>query len=157
MNAPPVNEVKTIEAYREALRPVLDRHADAIRGKIEAALAALPEKTRRFEIGIHPAQDYEGDFGIWIHLDGPDLYVLNKAIAPHRDLFSVRSRAGWTEGVPIFEPDDDQPFDVNDAIVDIVGDWLIELWVTIERPAGTPPASVFGEEGWGTKPVRDLP
>ena len=148
---------ETVEAYRDALRAVLDRHADAMRGKIEAALAGLPEKTRRFEIGIHPAQDYEGDFGIWIHLDGPDLYVLNKAIAPHRKLFSVRSPDGWLEGVPMFEPDHEQPFDVNDAIVDIVGEWLIELWGTIEGPAGMPHASVFGGEGWGTKPVRDLP
>ncbi|RJL00687.1 hypothetical protein C9E82_23425 [Paracoccus siganidrum] len=95
-------------------------------------------------------------FTVMLHLDGPDLFVLNKAISDFRSLFSVRIVHGAvTPDVPLFDPFD-QPFSVNDAIVDIVMVWLKEVWATFGGMNVRLPVTIEGEDGFGSKPTMSL-
>jgi hypothetical protein len=144
-----------IEAdYKAALQSILQAHAQSALEKLQEIKKSLPVKARQLMIGIHPGQTEEGFFDIMVHLDGPDLYVLNKAIAPHRSLFEVRCIDGRMQpDVPMFDPDE-ASFSVNDVIVDTCMEWVQNLW---QRLGGIGlPAFVFGEEGYGTVESKPL-
>lgn len=105
-------------------------------------------------IGIHPGQSEEGFFDIVVHLDGPDTYVLNKAVAPYRSLFEVQCIDGRMQpDVPMYGADEVR-FSVNDAIVDVSMEWIEQLWR--EFGGAGLPAQVFGEEAYGAVPVKTL-
>lgn len=89
--------------YQIALRRELDAHTDAALRVLAGLFPRLPEKAREIQFGIFPDQDGEGTFSVVIGLDGPDLYVLNKAIEGHRRLFDVvHGETGLTPPVPSF-------------------------------------------------------
>jgi hypothetical protein len=124
---------------------------------LAALIAALPEKAREIRVGIFPDQDGEGTFSVVVSLEGPDLYVLNKAVDAHRTLFDVRHTAtGVTPAVPTFglnEPD----FVVQDAIVDTAADWIEVLWANVGRGKSPLPGLIYGDEDAGTSMPRELP
>ena len=91
--APPaLNETPMTQSRlrsRTAAHPA--RHdAAAARATLTALIAALPPKAREIHIVVFPDQDGEGTFSVVASLEGPDLFVLNKAIEGHRYLFDVR-------------------------------------------------------------------
>lgn len=143
--------------YQAALRRVLDQHSDKAQARLTALIAALPEKAREIHVGIFPDQDGEGTFSVVVSLEGPDLYVLNKAVDAHRTLFDVRHTAsGVTPAVPMFgldEPD----FVVQDAIVDTAADWIEALWANVGRGKSPLPGLIYGDEDAGTSMPRELP
>ena len=90
-------------AYRAALRATLDAHDGPALERIRALLAALPEAAREIHVVVFPDQDGEGAFSVHVSLDGPDLYVLNRAIEPHRTLFEViHGEEGFEPDLPMF-------------------------------------------------------
>ncbi|KQS90546.1 hypothetical protein ASG68_03900 [Rhizobium sp. Leaf453] len=138
----------TEEKYNTLLQSILMVHTQPALSQLNAIKQSLPKQARQFEIGIHPGQDGEGFFDVVVHLDGPDLYVLNKAIQPYRVLFSVKCIDGRMQpDVPMFDPGETL-FCVNDVIVDVCMTWVEKLW---SQSGGVGlPGYVFGEEGYGT-------
>lgn len=130
--------------YTTILQSILNMHTQDAIAKINSIKPILPEKARSVEVGIHPTQDEEGMFSIMIHLIGPDLNVLNKAIEPYRELFDVKFIENKLQPeVPLFDPYE-TPFSVNDLIVEVSIDWLKQIW-NLSGGLGIP-AYAFGEE-----------
>lgn len=146
----------TRQDYQDTLRRVLDAHTDTALRTLAGLFPRLPEKAREIQFGIFPDQDGEGTFSVVIGLDGPDLYVLNKAIDGYRHVFDVvHGETGVTPRVPLFwdEPD----FCVQDAIADTAADWIEALWEQGGRAVSPLPACIYADEDYGTTLPRELP
>ncbi|MEN4920908.1 DUF6389 family protein [Achromobacter spanius] len=146
----------TKQDYQDALRRVLDAHTEAALRKLAGVFPRLPEKAREIQFGIFPDQGGEGTFSVVIGLDGPDLYVLNKAIDEHRGLFDVvHGENGVSPAVPLFSRE--PAFCVQDAIADVAADWIEALWELGGRGVSPLPALVYADEDYGTRMPRLLP
>ncbi|SDP90337.1 hypothetical protein SAMN05428967_4248 [Phyllobacterium sp. YR620] len=144
-----LSKLTTEAHYKAALQNVLQAHTALALAKLEEIKRSIPAKVGRLEIGIHPGQDEDGFFGVMVHLDGPDLYVLNKAIEAHRSLFEVRYLDGRVQPDVLTCDPGEPSFSINDAIVDTCMDWVEDLW---QQLGGVGlPALVYGEEGYGSK------
>lgn len=142
--------------YQSELLAILRQHTPAALATLQAFATKLPDKARAVVIMVHPNQDPDGGFSIWIHLSGPDLYVLGQAIKDCRSLFEVRFVDGRLKPtVPMFDTLD-QPFDVNDVIVDTAIVWLKELWRDFGGIRPGLPVTAMGDDGYGTKGVVSL-
>lgn len=148
----------TQSEYKSELRDVLKAHSQSASKKIALLLENLPSEAKSLEFGVFPAQDGDGTFDVMASLTGPDLYVLNRKVQDYRSLFEVNyTPAGLKTGAPIFDVIDDPPdFDVNDAIVDTVAEWLSELWIKLGTSKLSIPASVYGDDGYGTETPKKL-
>ena len=148
--------ISEVDEYKRTLLVVLRAHTDAALSALRSIDRSLPEKARSIRIVVHLPQDADGMFGVVVHLDGPDLFSLNKAIGDFRSLFEVRITDGkLCPGVPLFDPFD-QPFSVNDAIVDVTMIWLKEVWAAFGGMSTRLPVTVEGEDGYGNSPVTSL-
>ncbi len=148
--------INDVDEYKRVLLAVLRADADAALSKLQKINGCLPEKTRAIRIVVHLPQDADGMFSVMLHLEGPDLYVLNKNISDFRSLFQVRVVDGRCHPkVPLLDPFD-QPFSVNDAIVDSAMIWLRELWTTFGGMSVGLPVTVEGEDGYGCTPMISL-
>lgn len=137
------------DEYLSTLAAVLGRHTDAAAGKISSILDALPAEATELCIDVFPDQDGEGTFDVWVRLEGPDYFALNKPIDAHRHLFGiVYTEDGVEPDVPLWSRD--APFVVEDAIVDAAATWLTELWARVGEGRSTVPWRVDGEDGLGT-------
>lgn len=146
----------TKQDYQDALRRVLDAHTEPALRKLAGLFPRLPEKAREIQFGIFPDQGGEGTFSVVIGLDGPDLYVLNKAIQEYRSLFDVvHGENGVSPPVPMFarEP----AFCVQDAIADVAADWIAAIWDLAGRGVSPLPALVYAHDDHGTDMPRLLP
>jgi len=143
--------------YATELLRILRAHGAAARATLTALIAALPPKAREIHFVVFPDQDGEGTFSVVASLDGPDLFVLNKAIEGHRYLFDVlHTEDGIEPEVPLFAPDE-AGFNVQDVIVDTAMQWVAELW-QVNGQGRTPLSGlVYGEEGYGTREPLALP
>ncbi|CAB3642324.1 DUF6389 family protein [Achromobacter pestifer] len=146
-----------LQEYQVALRRVLDGHSVKAQESLTALIKALPEKAREIRVGIFPDQDGEGTFSVVISLEGPDLYVLNKAVDAHRTLFDVRhTSTGVSPAVPMFGAAS-AGFVVQDAIVDTAADWVEALWESVGRGQSPLPGLIYGDDDAGTTMPRALP
>ena len=137
--------------YEAELLRILRAHDATARATLTALIAALPPKAREIHIVVFPDQDGEGTFSVVASLEGPDLFVLNKAIEGHRYLFDVRhTQDGIEPEVPLFGSDE-AGFDVQNVIVDTAMQWVGELWDACGRGRSPLPGLVYGEEGYGTR------
>ncbi|MFK4730479.1 DUF6389 family protein [Agromyces mediolanus] len=137
-------------AYAAALRTQLDRASGAAEEKLARIVAAVPDAAEELQLLVFPDQDGEGGFSIVATLEGPDSYVLNRAIEDDRTLFEVVHGAqGPTPPVPMFAPGR-AGFEVRDAIVDAASGWLEELWERAARGRSPVPGYIAGIDGWGT-------
>lgn len=123
-----------------------------------AALAALPDKARGLEIGVHLSQEGDGGFDIVLHAIGPDLYVLNKSLEPNRTLFAGRTVTFGDKlaNVPSFDSIA-PPFDMAEVICDEAMFWLHGLWQRFGSDTLAVPVDIFAENGWAEvvrKPQR---
>lgn len=142
--------------YQDALRRILDAHTAAALRTLASMFARLPEKAREIQFGIFPDQGGEGTFSVVIGLEGPDLYVLNKAIEGYRDLFDVvYGETGLEPPVPMFSSE--PAFCVQDAIADVAADWVESLWEQGGRLVSPVPAMVYAQDDYGTDLPRALP
>ncbi|OZI34554.1 hypothetical protein CAL29_13720 [Bordetella genomosp. 10] len=138
----------TLDEYTSALDGVLQAHAGPAHATLDALIAALPPRAREIHIAVFPDQDGTGTFSIVASLDGPDMFVLNKAIEGHRYLFDVRyTERGVEPDVPLLDGGG-TGFDVQDAVVDTGMRW-VETLVRARDPAPLP-VLIYGEEGYGT-------
>lgn len=139
------------ENYSKTLLQILRQHTAEALTQVQKVHSDLPQKVTGIAIGVHPNQEPDGMFSILIHLEGPDIYSLNKAIDGHRYLFDVRHEGGeLTPKVPLFDPFDTE-FEVNDVIVDTSVIWLKEIWSKLDDASHTLSVTIFGDEGYGTK------
>lgn len=139
------------KTYARILLKVLREHSAEAQEKLRKAISALPDRANAMEVGVHTAQDGDGIFSIVIHLLGPDLYVLNKAIRDYGLLFDVRYQDGaLIPEVPLFDPSVTE-FEVNDVIVDTSLIWLKELFSDYVGFPEALPVTVFGADGYGTR------
>lgn len=147
----------TQSEYATELLRILRAHGDAARATLTALISALPPRAREIHFVVFPDQDGEGTFSVVASLEGPDLFVLNKAIEGHRYLFDVRhTEDGIEPEVPLFASDE-AGFNVQDAIVDTTLLWVAELWEACGRGRSPLPGLVYGEEGYGTREPLALP
>ncbi|WP_430332370.1 DUF6389 family protein [Rhodococcus sp. ACT016] len=136
--------------YLSELEAVLGRYTATAAEKISAILAACPAEATELCFDVFPDQDGEGTFDVWARLEGPDSFVLNKAVDEHRHLFGVvYTEDGLEPDVPLW-PSSDTPFCVQDAVVDAAATWLTELWSRVGEAHSTLPWLVEGEDGYGT-------
>ncbi len=141
--------------YQEALCRVLEAHTEVALDKLAGLFARLPEKAREIQFGIFPDQGGEGAFSVMIGLEGPDLYVLNKAIDGYRELFDVvHGEDGLVPPVPMFSSE--PPFCVQDAIADAAAEWIETLWARGGRGVSPLPAMVYAHDDYGTDLPRAL-
>lgn len=143
-------------SYKTELLRILRGFSKKAIGTLKNMDEILPSNALGIQIGVHPNQEPDGFFSVLIHLDGPDLYALNRAIQDHRYLFHVRHVGVQIEPqVPIFEPYETD-FEVNDVIVDTCIVWLKEIWADFGGTTANLPAIVFGEDGYGTNSPQQL-
>lgn len=139
--------------YISALRTELDARSDEVRTKMRHVLDAMPEAAREVGVDVFPDPDSEGTFDVWLRLDGPDVWALNKAVDRWRHLFGVT----WTETstdpeLPWLQRSPD--VDVRDVVVDVAADWVESLWREVTEGRTTLPCRIDGEHGYGTSTPR---
>lgn len=137
------------ESYADCLREQLAAHEESALGKLHKAIDVLPLKVESLDVGVHLSQDEDGSFTVRVHANGPDLYVLNKAIDPWAVLFDGRAHGfqDMPANVPGFDPCD-LPFDVAGTIATECVAWLRGLWERASLPGFELPVTVFVENGW---------
>lgn len=132
------------DEYKKVLWKILDMQTYDAVSNINKIKRILPEKANAVQIGIHPSQENDGMFDIIIHLQGPDLYLLNKSIKPYCQLFNVKYVEGVLQpNVPLFDFDE-VSFSVNDTIVEVSIGWINQLWAL--SGGLNIPTCIFGEE-----------
>lgn len=144
------------EKYSLELLTILRRSSAQALSTLNAADTLLPEKASAVMLGVHPNQEPDGMFSVMIHLEGPDVHVLNKSIDGKRYLFDVKFvDEVFSPDVPMFDPFDTD-FEVNDVIVDTALVWLEEIWSVFDGKMKNLPTTVFGEDGYGTKTPKKV-
>lgn len=152
----PAPEPLALPAYRASLRAVLDGRSDAVRAKLRDILAALPAEAVEVGIDVFPDQDGEGTFDVWLRLEGPDVYVLNRAVEPWRHLFGVVFTETSTDPeLPLLERT--AGVDVSDVVVDVAADWVEALWTEVTDGQAPLACRFEGEHGYGTTTPRTVP
>ncbi|PYC46484.1 hypothetical protein DI396_15220 [Litorivita pollutaquae] len=142
--------------YRSGLREAIWPQMGAAVMKVQHLLAGLPDDTEGVDIGIHPDPEQSGSFTVMAHVFGPDLYALNKAVEPYRELLCVRmTGAGPVPPVPLPAPFG-VDFATNDIICDVAADWVTEVWFHADGPLSGAGNVIFGEEGYGASLPRKL-
>lgn len=138
------------QEYQVELSRVLHQQSEAATIRIRALISELPAKAKSLTFEVFPDQDGEGTFAIQGVLDGPDLYVLNKAIRDRAGIVNVvHTPEGLSPPVPLLDPESTD-FSVNDVLVDCVAKWLQSVWSSIGEPLPSIPVSIVGHEGFGT-------
>jgi hypothetical protein len=139
------------QEFINALVQELEKHSICVIEKWEMVLSILPSQTKAVSVIISPTQDGDGIFNIFVSLDGPDLYILNKQIHDHFQLFSpVHTSNGIEPYIPSVDPFD-VDFEVNDTVINTVLPWLEKLWVKVKAEHMTIPISIDSDEGYGSK------
>ena len=135
------------QEYIQAVSSVLARHTERAVAQLRLGLDALPGKARAVTIHVMVDQGTEGFLTVRLGVDGPDLYVLNKAIAPYASLFStVMTETGLSPDLPLMEGDE---FDVGDVLTDCAARWVREVWQQAGHAANGLPVAVISPEGYG--------
>ena len=95
--------------------------------------------------------------GIRVHLSGPDLYVLNKAISGTADLFNTTMTAtGFDPPLPVMSPGEDD-FSVSDALADCAIEWLKFRWPSLRAPPVSLPITIAAMDDYGSIGQVKLP
>jgi len=133
--------------YIQVVSSVLARHTEQAVMQLKRGLDALPGKARAVTIDVMVDQGTEGFLTVRLGVDGPDLYVLNKAIAPYASLFdTVMTETGLSPDLPLMEGTE---FDVGDVLTDCAANWLREVWQQAGHAANGLPVAVISPEGYG--------
>ena len=143
------SHVMTREEYIQQVKAVLDAHTERAANRLAAALAAVPPKAQKVEIQIFVDQDGEGFLDVRVGLVGPDLFVLNRAIADHAELFGTRmTEEGLEPALPLMEPGG-EAFSVRDTLSDCAATWLPKVWGYTKRISFLLPIVVVSHDGYG--------
>ena len=110
----------SLEEYEQELNNALSLHSDAVGEKIRLMLSRIPERAEELQLVIFPSLDGEGDFSVRASLEGPNAFILNKAINEHAQLFDVyHTESGFSPELPMVDPFSSD-FEVNDILCDTV-------------------------------------
>ena len=136
--------------FEEELSSELAKHSGSMASSLKDLFANIPENTREIHIEVFASQDGDGMFSVYVSLEGPDLYVLNKSIERYASLFEPKY-VGTTikPYIPTVDPFEFD-FEVNDVVVDCVANWIKSVW---ERPmvlASNVRVIVVGHDSFGT-------
>jgi hypothetical protein len=146
----------TREEYIQRVESVLSEHTVRAASRLGAALARVPSKAQKVEIEIFVDQDGEGFLDVRVGLVGPDLFVLNRAVADYAELFGTRmTPTGLDPALPLMEPSVES-FSVHDTLTDCAASWLATVWSQTQRASFRLPVSVVSHEGYGTTTPFDL-
>lgn len=122
----------TVE-YRDALRAVLDAASLSTAARLSALYRAATAGADGVLIEVFVDQDAEGPFGVWARFEGADSFSLVRRLGDERELFSVIwGEEGWEPLVPA-RPVGWSREQLEDAIVEVVADWIDPL-----IPTGAP-------------------
>ncbi|WP_353568488.1 DUF6389 family protein [Haloferula sargassicola] len=148
----------TESEYTTEVRSILDRHTDEARSQLAKLPDLLPDAARSIELTIFVDQDGEGFLTVRAALDGPDLYVINKAIDDCALLFDTKMVDGeLVPPLPLMEPFDED-FSVHDALTDCAAEWLTEVWNGASSRGIGVPVSILSPDGYGSKcPIKLSP
>src|SRR4051812_27983768 len=140
----------TRDDYVRQVEGVLAEYTARAAKQLAAALALVPPNARKVEIEIFVDQDGEGFLDVRVTLDGPDLVVLNRAIASHAELFGTRmTPTGLDPALPLMEPGGED-FSVHDALTDCAAAWVSEVWRQADLTGFGLPVAIVSHEGYGT-------
>lgn len=119
--------------YRDALRAVLDSVSPSTAVRLSVLHRAATAGADGVLIDVFVDQDAEGPFGVWARFEGADAFTLDRQLGDDRELFSVIwGEEGWEPPVPP-RPVDWSREQLEDAIVEVVAEWIDPL-----IPKGTP-------------------
>jgi hypothetical protein len=140
----------TKSEYVRAVEQVLEAHTTMAVSRLVAALANVPKKAERVTIEIFMDQDGEGFLDIRVVLDGPDWYVLQKAIASHADIFSTKmTENGLDPNLPLMCPGGES-FSVHDALSDTAAAWIAKVWAMTGQQDFHLPVVAVTHDDYGT-------
>lgn len=134
--------------YCKAVEAILDAHVHTIGKRLKAAFDRLPARATGVVVGVHVDQDGEGFLSLRVHLDGPDLHVLNKALGDTALLFdTVMTECGFDPPLPLM-PARNAAFSVPDVLCDCALRWIASNWKRFGLPRiGIPvSAASMGED-----------
>ena len=139
----------TCDEYTKEVSVVLEAYRQHAASELLAALALVPPRAKLITLEIFVDQGGEGFLDVHVGLEGPDLYVLNKAIAPHARLFETRmTETGLTPTLPLMDVFGEE-FSVHDALTDCAASWIASIWRQLS-PNVELPVIVQSHEGYGT-------
>lgn len=93
------------ETHARRLRDHLDAAAPEAVRRLRTVVDALPDAAEAVVVTVFPDQDGGGTLGVVVSLDGPDVFVLNRAVEPFRTLFEVvHGEDGPVHAVPLLTP-----------------------------------------------------
>jgi hypothetical protein len=140
----------TREEYARQVDRLLEAHQESAKAQLISALALIPADARRVTFQIFVDQDGEGFLDVRLGLDGPGLYGLNRAIAPHAELFATRmTEDGFDPPLPLMCAGE-EAFSVHDALTDCAAAWVVKLWDQIDHQGINLPVDVVSPDGYGT-------
>ncbi len=146
----------TESEYTTEVRSILDQHSDDARSQLTKLLGLVPDTASAIELTIFIDQDGEGFLTVRIALDGPDLYVINKAIEDCALLFDTKMVDGeLVPPMPLMDPFDED-FSVHDALTDCAADWLITVWNGVDRHAIGIPVRIISHDDYGSRTPIEL-
>jgi hypothetical protein len=119
--------------YRDALRAVLDPVSQSTAVRLFALHRAATAGAEGVLIEVFVDQDAEGTFGVWARFEGADSFSLDRQLGDERELFRVIwGEEGWEPPVPA-RPAEWSREQLEDAIVEVVAEWIDPL-----IPTGSP-------------------
>lgn len=135
--------------YIDAVNSVLAEYSEGAIRRIRETITVLPQKATRMTFDVFVDQDGEGFLDVRIGLDGPDLFVLNKAISAHADLFKTRmTESGLNPPLPQMDSQE-EAFSVQHTLTDCAAKWIATIWK--EHGLDSPiPVEITSPEGYGT-------
>jgi hypothetical protein len=133
--------------YIKAVQGVLEQHTQRAIMQLRQALDSLPGTASAITIDVMVDQGTEGFLTVRVGVEGPDLHVLNKAIAPYASLFdTVMTETGLSPDLPLMEGNE---FNVGDVLTDCATNWVREVWQQASHTANGLPVSIVSSEGYG--------
>ena len=97
----------TEKEYIVELNKALLVQRNIVLANLNTVLLNIPELTKKISLDIFLPQDVDGSFSVYVSLDGPDLFVLNKKIEKIAEIFSVaRTNEGFVPYLPLVEDEE---------------------------------------------------
>lgn len=146
----------TESEYTAEVRSILDGHTGEARSQLAKLPGLLPDTAKSIELTIFVDQDGEGFLTVRTALDGPDLYVINKAIEDCALLFDTKMVDGeMVPPMPLMDPFDED-FSVHDALTDCAANWLVAIWNEADHTSIGIPVTIVSHDEYGSRTPIEL-
>ncbi|KZE89500.1 DUF6389 family protein [Microbacterium sp. TNHR37B] len=120
-----------VREYRDALRSVLEStEAETLRRLGLISRAAAEADIEEIVLDLFVDDDAEGPFDVWARFEGESVFVTQQRLGDERQLVDVVwTESGWEPPVPD-RPSGWTRADLQEALVDVVAEWLTALLPT---------------------------